>query len=538
TVFVAQHLRLRKQVAIKIIQPEYASDGEVAARFSREATAGAQFDHPNVVGIIDCGRLTDGRTYLVTEMVRGPTLREFLNEHGRMHWTLACDIGSQLSEALIAAHAVGIVHRDVNPENLLLEVRDDGSYWIKLTSFGIARMTGNALVDPSHELGSTVTRQGNILGTSGYMSPEQALGEDVTESADAYALGVVLWECINGRRLWEADTAEDALALQLHQEPAGLDGFEDGPTPEILGTLICQLLARDPRERPRLIDPVSPTLRKLAHGSDFEESLVTAIPETSGLAGVGGMPGYASAGGLPFGAEPGGTVVSDGFLLPQAPPGGSSVKAVFSQLGDVLKALWRSASTGTRVILALISLTPLILIAVVLLVGGGDGGAPADEPAEKVAKADEPEPAAEEKAEEQPAEDTPKEEDAKPTIPTDVAAAVNLLFDPDVSDKERSVGATKISEFEPDDALPAYVRASSQLVLAAKCADKQAVLRKIRELDEPKTLPVLNALDKGGRNACGKGKKKKDCYPCLREDLARTIGRFEVLAELADKSGS
>jgi hypothetical protein len=383
-----------------------------------------------------------------------------------------------------------------------------------------------------------VNRQGNILGTSGYMSPEQALGEDVTESADAYALGVVLWECVNGRRLWLADSIEDALALQLHDEPGALDAFEDGPTPEVLGALIRQLLARDPRERPRLIDPVSPTLRKLAHGSDFEESLVTAIPETSGLAGVGGMPGYASAGGLPFGAEPGGTVVSDGLLIPQAPPGGSSVKAIFSQLGDVLKALWRSASTGTRVILALISLTPLILIAVVLLVGGGDGAAPTEKPTEKVAKADEPAPAAEEKAEEEPAEETPKEEVATPTIPTDIAAAVNLLFDPDVSEKERSVGATKISEFEPDDALPAYVRATSQLVLAKKCADKQAVLRKIRELDEPKTLPVLNALDKGGRTACGKGKRKKDCYPCLREDLARTIGRFEVLAELAEKSGS
>ncbi|MEZ4384527.1 MAG: serine/threonine-protein kinase [Nannocystaceae bacterium] len=538
TVFVAQHLRLRKQVAIKIIQPEYASDGEVAARFSREATAGAQFDHPNVVGIIDCGRLTDGRTYLVTEMVRGPTLREFLAEHGRMHWTLACDIGSQLSEALIAAHGVGIVHRDVNPENLLLEVRDDGSYWIKLTSFGIARMTGNALVDPSHELGSTVTRQGKVLGTSGYMSPEQAIGEDVTESADAYALGVVLWEAVNGRRLWEADTVEDALALQLHEEPPPLDSFDDGPAPEILNTLLRQLLARDPRERPRLIDPVSPTLRKLAHGSDFEESLVTAIPETSGLAGVGGMPSYASAGGVPFGVEPGGTVVSDGLLLPQAPPGGSSVKAVFGQLGDVLKALWRSASTGTRVILALISLTPLLLIAAVLLVGGG-GGTPEAKPTEQVAKADAPAPAPEAKAEETPAEDAPKaEETAPPTIPPDVAAAVNLLFDPDVSDKERSVGATKLSEFEPDDALPAYVRASAQLVLASKCADKQAVLRKIRELDEPKTLPLLNALDKGGRAACGKGKRKTDCYPCLREDLARTIGRFELLAELAEKSGA
>ncbi len=533
TVFVAQHLRLRKLVAIKIIQQEYASDGEVAARFAREASAGAQFDHPNVVGIIDCGRLSDGRTYLVTEMVRGPSLRQFLLEHGRMHWTLACDIGSQLSEALIAAHAVGIIHRDVNPDNLLLEVRDDGSYWIKLTSFGIARMTGNALVDPSHELGSTLTRQGMILGTAGYMAPEQAIGEEVDEAADAYALGAVLWECVNGRPLWTADSIEDALALQLHNDPAPFDPSPDGPLPEALTTTILRLLARDPRERPRLIDPVSTTLRKLAHGSDFEESLVTQIPETSGVSGLGGYP---SVGGVPFDVERGGTVVVDDFVFPTGPAGGSSVKAVFSQLGDVLKALWRGASAGTRAVLAMISLTPVILIAVALMVGGRSKDED-EEPAETVAKADEPKADAE-VPKEDPIVDDDKDEPEAPSVPPEVEAAVKLLLDPEVSDKERSVGATKVSEFEPDDLLPAHVRASAQLVLASKCADKKAILLKLRELDAAESLPVLQALDKAPRNKCGTKKRKKDCYACLREDLARTVGRFEVLAELAEKKGS
>jgi len=531
TVFVAQHLRLRKQVAIKIIQQEYASDGEVAARFSREASAGAQFDHPNVVGIIDCGRLTDGRTYLVTEMVRGPTLREFLDEHGRIHWTLACDIGSQLSEALIAAHAVGIVHRDVNPDNLRLEIRDDGSYWIKITSFGIARMTGDALVDPAHELGSTLTRQGMILGTAGYMSPEQAIGEEVDESADAYALGAVLWECINGRSLWVAESIEDALAQQLHHEPSLFDTFEDGPVPEVLQRVVLQLLARDPRERPALIDPVSPTLRKLAHGSEFEESLVTAMPEAS----ASGMDNFASSGGFPFEAERGGTVVDDGFVFPTGPAGNSSMKAVFGQLADVLKALWRSASVGTRVVLAMISLTPVILIVVALMVSGSSEKSEADEP-ETVAKPDVAEVLPEvPEAEVETLE--PSEEPEAPAIPVDLEESVKMLFGSDVSAKERKAGAAKIRSFEPADALPIHVRASAALVLEKKCKAKKAIVNRIRELDALEAMPVLLALD-SDRKSCGKRKRRKDCYPCLREDLARTLGRFEVLLELQGKTPS
>ncbi len=529
TVFVAQHLRLRKQVAIKIIQQEYASDGEVAARFSREASAGAQFDHPNVVGIIDCGRLGDGRTYLVTEMVRGPTLREFLNEHGRMHWTLDCDIGSQLSEALIAAHAVGIVHRDINPDNLRLEIRDDGSYWIKITSFGIARMTGNALVDPSHELGSTLTRQGMILGTAGYMSPEQAIGEEVDESADAYALGAVLWECINGRPLWVADSIEDALAQQLHHEPALFDALEDGPVPEMLQSVVLQLLARDPRERPALIDPVSPTLRKLAHGSEFEESLVTAMPEIS----TSGLEGFPSSGGFPFEAERGGTVVDDSFVFPSGSAGGTSMKAVFGQLADVLKALWRSASTGTRVILAMISLSPVILIVVALMVGGSSKKSDSSEP-ETVAK-----PEVQETVPEEPetpvVPETSEASPETPAIPVELEVPIKMLFGSDVSKKERQAGAAKIRSFEPEDALPVYVRASATLVLEKKCKVKKAIVNRLRELDALEAMPVLLALD-GDRKSCGKRKRRKDCYTCLREDLARTLGRFEVLIELRDQT--
>ncbi|MEZ4450684.1 MAG: serine/threonine-protein kinase [Nannocystaceae bacterium] len=528
TVFVAQHLRLRKQVAIKIIQPEYASDGEIAARFAREATAGAQFDHPNVVGIIDCGRLGDGRTYLVTELVRGPSLREFLATHGRLHWSLACDIGAQLSEALIAAHAVGIVHRDVNPDHLLVEVRDDGSYWIKLTSFGISRMTGNALVDPAHELGSTLTRQGHVLGTAGYMSPEQSIGEEAEEAADAYALGVILWEAISGERLWAAATIEDALARQLHEESPPLAPFDDGPVPEVLQTVIRQLLARHPGERPRLLDPVSTTLRKLAHGSDFEESLVTQSPEQSSP-----LPLQNRYGGLPFEPERGGTVVVDNFSFPMpvaAQPGSSSLGAILKQLVDVLKAVWRSATVGTRVVLVLISAAPLILILLLLVLRGGDGPS---EPSEAVAKSEATQPTAEpEKPPEAPPEPPPDPSAPKPEYPDELKSAVGLLLGGTSSDKEREAGAAKINGYTPAENVPAYIRAGAQMVTDGECSAKQEALKALRSLDDTRVLPLLQALDKSGRQGCTVKKKKVDCLGCLREDLARTVGRFEAMVEL------
>ncbi len=549
TVYVATHLRLRKQVAIKIIQPEFASDGDTAARFAREAMAGAQFDHPNVVGIIDCGRLPDGRTFLVTELVRGPSLQDFAAQHGRIHWTLACDIGAQIAEALVAAHSVGIVHRDVSPEHILLEVRDDGSYWAKLTNFGVSRMSGNALVDPGHELGSTLTRTGNILGTPGYVAPEQAVGEDVDEAADAYALGVIVWELINGRRLWQAATIEDALARQLHEVPGPLLPFEDGPIPESLALIVHQLLARDPRGRPRLIDPVATTFRKLAHGADFEESLVTAIPEVSAaMAEPDTAARYAPASvGDDDGAVAGGTIVADGFYFPTAPPASTSLKVVLGNLTQVLGGIWKSAAPSTRAVLGLVAASPLLLVVLVLALrgGGGDdrssteeaiaeGRVVSDAVARAVAAAD-AKIAAERAAANAPAKDAAPQTPAA-GLPDELRPAMTLLFNAEGDEKGRHAAATRLAGVGADTPLPQHVRLGAELVAAGTCPEKLVALKKIRQLDDPAVLPILQALDRSGRKECGPKKKKTDCLGCMREDLARVVGRFEALAEVAGKS--
>ena len=544
TVYIATHLRLRKQVAIKIISPEYASDGETAARFAREAMAGAQFDHANVVGIIDCGRLPDGRTFLVTELVRGPSLQDFLAQQGRLHWTLAADLGAQIAEALVAAHAVGIVHRDVCPEHILLEIRDDGTYWAKLGNFGVSRMSGNALVDPAHELGSTLTRSGTILGTPGYVAPEQAVGEDVDEAADAYALGVILWESINGRRLWEAATIEDALARQLQEVAGPLQPFDDGPVPESLALLVHQLLTRDPRGRPRLIDPVATTLRKLAHGSDFEESLVTAIPEFSGAelqppssARLAAPPPPVDDDDAPV---QGGTVVADGYFFPTAPPAGASLKVVAQSLTQVLVGLWKSANAGTRAVLAMVGLAPLLLLVLVLALRGGGGDARVTRPEGQVVRdaVDRVRAAlatrAAAKADEAPAP-TPAPPPTPGAPPDELRPAIALLLGDDSDDKGRQAAAARLAGYSPAESIAPPIRTGAELVHAKTCPEKLVALKKLRQLDDPVVLPLLQALDRSGRKECGPAKKRSDCLGCMREDLARVVGRFEALAELRPK---
>ena len=127
TVFIAEHLKLRKMVALKTIHASFLGNEEVAARFAREAMASAQLEHPHVASAMDYGALPDGGAYLVLELVHGPSLRAQIEKEGPAPWSHVCEIGAQIADALCAAHAMGIVHRDLKPENILLEARHGGA---------------------------------------------------------------------------------------------------------------------------------------------------------------------------------------------------------------------------------------------------------------------------------------------------------------------------------------------------------------------------------------------------------------------------
>lgn len=250
TVFVAKHLSLQKQVAVKMIQPQFTGNAVLAARFAREAMASAQIDHPHVVSAIDYGVLGDGSAFLVMPLVQGPSLREVLEIRKQLTVQQACAIGSQIADALVAAHALGIVHRDLKPENIVLEERPGAEAWVRVLDFGIARLetSGSDREQVPHR---TLTRVGTIMGTPGYMAPEQALGEKTTEQTDLYALGVMLYEMLSGHLPFAGDDLSSILQQQLTAPFRSLTQTVHGPTvPVELDELIATMLSAQAASRP------------------------------------------------------------------------------------------------------------------------------------------------------------------------------------------------------------------------------------------------------------------------------------------------
>ena len=202
TVYCAFDATLERYVAIKLMHREIASDSDQLERFRREARAVAQLSHPHIVGVIDAGE-EDGRPYIVFEFVPGETLKERIRRLGRLEIEEAIAYAIEIARALSAAHARGIVHRDVKPQNVLIDA--EGS--AKVTDFGIARMLEE----------DGLTADGRVLGTTDYVSPEQALGHDVNGQSDLYSLGIVLYEMLVGDVPFHGDN-QVAVAMKHVRE--------------------------------------------------------------------------------------------------------------------------------------------------------------------------------------------------------------------------------------------------------------------------------------------------------------------------------
>ena len=203
TVYLALDEVLDRPVAIKLLHREISEEADQLERFRREARAAARLSHPNLVGVIDAGE-DDGRPYIVFEYIQGRTLKRRIQEEGRLPVDEAVAYGIEIGRGLTAAHARKLVHRDVKPQNVLID--PDGR--AKVTDFGIARSLES----------KGLTATGRVLGTTDYVSPEQAMGEDVDERSDVYSLGVVLYEMLTGDVPFDAET-QVGVAMKHVNEP-------------------------------------------------------------------------------------------------------------------------------------------------------------------------------------------------------------------------------------------------------------------------------------------------------------------------------
>ena len=238
-VYLAFDRRLDRQVVLKMLPSGLVTDAPRLSRLRREARLLSALNHPNVVTIHDVGE-AGGRAFLTTEFVEGHSLRERLRD-GPIPVALAVGMALQVAAALEAAHAAGILHRDIKPDNLM--VRPDGL--VKVLDFGIAKAADEARRD-GETAGATAT--GMTLGTPGYMSPEQIRGGDIDARSDVFALGVVLYELVSGRRPFAADTPADGLVATLTTDPPPLQSVNP-QAPLALQQLVSKAMHRRPDER-------------------------------------------------------------------------------------------------------------------------------------------------------------------------------------------------------------------------------------------------------------------------------------------------
>jgi serine/threonine protein kinase len=238
TVYRARHKLVDRPCAVKVMNPVLATDAKVRERFRREARSTQTIAHPNVIEIFDQGEMEDGIPYIVMELLAGSTLAALV-EAGAMAPVRALPIMIQIARGIARAHDLGVVHRDLKPDNIFIVARDDGRDLVKILDFGIARSRAD----------TRLTNAGELFGTPQYMAPERITSGEAGPSVDLYALGIIFFEMVTGQLPFNANDPATFLIRHM-KDPAPAPRSLDGRVPERLDALILQLLEKDPRARP------------------------------------------------------------------------------------------------------------------------------------------------------------------------------------------------------------------------------------------------------------------------------------------------
>jgi eukaryotic-like serine/threonine-protein kinase len=272
SVYRAHDRQLERDVAIKILHSSYLEDGDAVERFRREAQSVAQLSHPNVVTIIDRGE-EDGRQFIVFEYVPGKTLKDYLAGRGPLPPGEALTIAIEVGKGLAYAHRAGIVHRDVKPQNVIL----NGDGLSKVTDFGIAR---------SVDVETAVTQSGTVLGTSDYIAPEQASGGPAVPGSDVYGLGCVLFELLTGSTPYTGGSFVDVAMQHIHA-PTPRVRERRPEVPARVAVAVERAMAKDPADRFASMDDFVAELEACRDGLGGSASETTAVvPEAPAPAGV------------------------------------------------------------------------------------------------------------------------------------------------------------------------------------------------------------------------------------------------------------
>jgi serine/threonine protein kinase/Tol biopolymer transport system component len=274
-VYLAEDKRLGRKVALKLLPSSFTTDDDRLRRFEQEARAASALNHPNIITIYEIRQAADSHI-IATEFVEGETLRHRLSRSG-LTLSEALNVAIQIADALSAAHKAGIVHRDIKPENIML--RPDG--YVKVLDFGLAKLSEESSPAVAAEAPTIQVRTGSgiVIGTAGYMSPEQARGLGVDNRSDIFSLGAVIYEMVARRKPFEGETPSDTLASILKTEPPPLSRVVPGVPAELV-RIVNKSLRKDREERYQVVKDLWLDLKALKQELDFQDKFDrSSIPE-------------------------------------------------------------------------------------------------------------------------------------------------------------------------------------------------------------------------------------------------------------------
>lgn len=284
-VYLAEDKRLGRKVALKLLPASFTTNDDRLRRFEQEARAASALNHPNIITIYEIRQV--GHSHIIaTEFVEGETLRQRLNRSA-LTLSEALNISIQVADALSAAHKAGIIHRDIKPENIML--RPDG--YVKVLDFGLAKLSEQASPAVAAEAPTIQVRTGSgiVIGTAGYMSPEQARGLGVDHRSDIFSLGAVIYEMLARRKPFEGDTPSDTLAAILKTEPPPLLRAAPG-VPAELARIVTKSLRKDREERYQVVKDLWLDLKALRQELEFQDKLDRSVATEGDGLGTSAMP--------------------------------------------------------------------------------------------------------------------------------------------------------------------------------------------------------------------------------------------------------